>query len=127
MRAKAENVPEESPTAVSSDEVEVIDISKYRPKKVASLTWRECIKKIWKTDPLICPGCLHEMRIISFITETSLIKKILKYLDLWDEPGSPPLRDARDPPRSVNIPDEIVYLPIEDPAWDWQESPDLVG
>lgn len=66
------------------------------------------------------------MRTISF-TETSLIKKILEYLDLWDEPGNPPLRDARDPPRSFNIPDEIVYVPMEDPAWDWQESPDLVG
>jgi len=74
MRAKAENVPEESPMAVSLGKVEVIDGLKYQPKKVASLTWRECIKKIWKTDRLICPGCLHEMRIISFITETSSIK-----------------------------------------------------
>jgi len=59
--------------------------------------------------------------------EKGYFQKILKYLDLWDEPGNPPLRDARDPPPSCHIPDEIVYVPIEDPAWDWQESPDLVG
>jgi len=33
----------------------VIDVSKYQPKNVPSLTWRECIRKIWKDDPLICP------------------------------------------------------------------------
>ena len=61
-----------------------------------------------------------EMKNISFITETLQIKKILKYLNLWDE-------SARDPPRSSEIPDEIVYVPVEDPAWDGQESPDFVG
>ncbi len=40
------------------------------------------IEKIWKDDPLICPECDHEMRIISFITEIVPIEKILKYLDL---------------------------------------------
>ena len=75
MQAKAVVVSEEIPSDVSPDEIEVIDVSKYHPKKVPSLTWRECIRKIWKTDPLICPECLSEMKLISFITETSLIKK----------------------------------------------------
>ena len=30
-----------------------LDVSKYQPKKVPSLTWCECIKKIWNDDPLI--------------------------------------------------------------------------
>jgi len=59
------------------------------------------------------------MRIISFITETTLIKKILKYLDLWDE------QSARDPPYSCKIPDEIAYVPAEDPARERQEGQDL--
>ncbi len=37
------------------DEIDVIDVSKYQPKNVPSLTWRECIKKIWKDDPLRMP------------------------------------------------------------------------
>jgi len=53
----------------TSKEIKIIDISRYQPKKVASLKWRECIKKIWKDDPLICSECLSEMKIISFITE----------------------------------------------------------
>ena len=61
------------------------------------------------------------MRILSFIDNPVVIKKILKYLNLWDE------KSARDPPRSPQIPDEIVYVPVEDAAWDGQESPDFVG
>jgi hypothetical protein len=25
--------------------------------------WRECIKKVWEVDPLICPKCTAEMKI----------------------------------------------------------------
>ncbi len=56
----------------------ILDVSKHRSKNSPSLTWRECIKKIWKEDPLICAGCQNEMRIISFITEMTPIEKILK-------------------------------------------------
>lgn len=89
-------------------DIEIIDVSRYQPKKVPSLKWRECIKKIWKDDPLICPECLSEMKIISFITEGIIIKKVLKYLDLWDENSS------RAPPVVPDIPSEIVYVPVDD-------------
>ncbi len=52
MRAKAEAIMIENvDNEITSNEIEVIDISKYQPKNVPSLTWRECIKKIWKDDP----------------------------------------------------------------------------
>ena len=72
--------------------------------------------KLWKDDPLICPECQSEMKIISFIENQKIIKKVLKYLNLWEE------ESARDPPRPPEIPDEIVYVPIEDTAWD-QHNP----
>jgi hypothetical protein len=93
---------------IKDRKVEIIDVSRHQPKKVPSLKWRECIKKIWKDDPLICPECLSEMKIISFITEVNIIKKILKYLDLWSENSS------RDPPVIPDIPNEIVYVPVDD-------------
>ncbi len=103
-------------------DVEIIDVSKYKPKKVPSLTWRECIKKIWKDDPLICPECLTEMKIISFIENPGIIKKILQYLDLWDEERGSQLRtSSRDPPVQSVIPDEIVYVPIDD-GWSQSDS-----
>jgi len=44
MRAKADALSTtESETQTILDEVNVIDVSKYQPKNVPSLTWRECI------------------------------------------------------------------------------------
>lgn len=121
LRAKVETLSPDVDTEKIPDEVEVIDVSKYQPKKVPSLTWRECIKKIWKDDPLICPECQSEMRIISFIVSPVIIKKILKYLDLWEE------ETARDPPVQTEIPDEIEYVPIEDVGWGQNVDPAFVG
>ena len=121
MRTKTEAIEiEDTDNKIISNEVEVIDISKYQPKKVPSLTWRECIKKIWKDDPLICPECQSEMRIISFIENPRIIKKILKYLDLWEEESS------RDPPVQPETPEEIVYVPIDD-GWGQYETPGFVS
>jgi len=50
-----------------TDAIEIIDVSAHRPKKIPSLTLRNCIKKIYEIDPLCCPHCGGEMRIISFI------------------------------------------------------------
>jgi hypothetical protein len=97
-----------------------IDVSKYQPKKVPSLTWCECIKKIWKDDPLICPECQSEMRILSFLSEGPIIHKILKHLGLWDE------ETARDPPPKTESP-EIVWTPVSEVGWEYPDQPDIVG
>ena len=125
LRAKEELASKENKDQKTTVEaVEVINVSKYKPKNVPSLTWRECIKKIWKEDPLICPECLSEMKILSFIVEPNIIKKILKYLDLWNEErGS----QSRDPPIQAEIPDEIIYVPVEDAAWEQHENPGFAG
>jgi hypothetical protein len=39
---------------------------------------------------LTCPKCQGEMRIISFIDQPEVIKKILQHLGLWEEPHAPP-------------------------------------
>ena len=71
--------------ADSSSSLEIIDVSDYRPKKIPSPKWRECIKKVWEVDPLLCPKCGGEMKIVSFITENDVIRKILERLELWEE------------------------------------------
>ena len=117
LRAKAKQVEQTLDTAEENctEGVNIIDVSKYQPKKVPSLTWCEYIKKIWKDDPLICPECAQKMRITSFITQGSIINKILKHLGLWDEERDLQLRpeSARDPPPKTDIP-EIVWIPLED-------------
>jgi len=38
------------------------------PKTKPSLSWAECMKRIYEIDPLECPKCKSQMRIIAFIT-----------------------------------------------------------
>jgi hypothetical protein len=43
----------------------------------------------WEVDPLCCPRCSHEMKIISLIDEPDVIQRILRHLGLWKEPPGP--------------------------------------
>lgn len=55
--------------------IEIIDIAEFRPTRIPSPMWRECIKKVWEVDPLSCPRWHAEMKIISFIVQPEVIKK----------------------------------------------------
>jgi hypothetical protein len=67
---------DESATLEVNSEVTVLDVSEHRPRRVPSKTWRELIKKIWEVDPLSCPRCGDEMRVISLIHEPAVIRKV---------------------------------------------------
>ena len=72
-------------------------------RKQCRRNWARLIKKIHEVDPLICPRCRGLMRIISFIEDPPVIKKILLHLHLWEVPKrSPP---PKTPPR------DFVYDP----------------
>jgi hypothetical protein len=61
------------------------------------------IRKIYEIDPLLCPKCQGQMKIISFIDQHFLIKKILKHIGLWD------IRNHDPPdPKTNHIP-ELTY------------------
>lgn len=42
--------------------------------------WAEMIKRVYEVDPLVCPRCHGEMRIIAFIVDAVVIDKILRHL-----------------------------------------------
>ncbi|MDD4872049.1 MAG: hypothetical protein PHR77_15945 [Kiritimatiellae bacterium] len=65
--------------------VEVIDVSDVQFRRVPSKKWRELIKKVWEIDPLICPHCQGEMKMIALIDEAAVVSRILKHLGLWPE------------------------------------------
>jgi len=52
--------------------------------------WARLIKKIYETDPLICPKCAGSMKIIAWIEQEDVIKKILKHVGLWEVKKRPP-------------------------------------
>ena len=64
--------------------------------------WARLIQKIYEVNPLICPKCQGQMRIISFIEDQEVIKKILKYLGLWLVKKKPSPR-ANAPPVHIHL------------------------
>jgi len=54
------------------------------------LLWAEMIRKVYEIDPLICPKCGEEMKVISFIEDNKVIDKIIDYLKLTSKAERPP-------------------------------------
>jgi len=80
--------------AGTDDEVQALIESEAAPKEFRK-NWARLIQKIYNIDPLLCPRCFGTMRIISFIEEEQLVKKILKHLGLWETRNhDPPAKSA---------------------------------
>ena len=62
-------------TQRSISEIDAPPVSKELKKR-----WSYFIRKVYETDPLICPKCHGEMRIISFIDQPGVIKKFFNTL-----------------------------------------------
>ena len=99
------------------------DSSKERRKN-----WARLIQKIYEVDPLTCPKCSGEMKVISVIEDEEVIKKILKHLGLWDVKARPPPRKEK-PPGMIETPvdfsvsqilqsEEHLYFDVQYPAED---------
>ena len=52
------------------------------------MRWAELIRRVFEVDPLACPECAGEMKVIAFITErqSDVIEKILTHLGEDDTP-----------------------------------------
>ena len=48
--------------------------------------WAKCMARVFDLDVLTCPKCKGDMQIISFITDTPVIKKILNSVGLSTAP-----------------------------------------
>lgn len=44
--------------------------------------WAEMICKVYEVDPLLCPQCGGDMKIIAFIEDHRAIDKIIRHLKL---------------------------------------------
>ncbi len=65
--------------AEADDDIPVI-VENEMSSKEWRQNWARLIQKVYEVDPLICPKCQGEMRIIAFIEDKAVIKKILKHL-----------------------------------------------
>ena len=59
---------------------------------------------MYEVNPLQCPRCLHEMRIVAIINDKLVVEKILKHLGLWQpQAHSPPVS------KETKIVEEAMY------------------
>ena len=47
-------------------------------------SWRRFIKMVYEVDPLICPHCSKEMKVVSMIDAPDVVFKIIHHIDLLD-------------------------------------------
>jgi hypothetical protein len=52
--------------------------------------WANLIRRVYEIDPLVCPRCGSEMRMIGFITDPTVVKRIADHLRKRDRPARPP-------------------------------------
>ena len=76
--------------------------------------WARLICKVFEVDPLVCPRCQKQMRILAAIENPEAIRRILEHLGLW-------LVNARPTPRAHSPPglrpfheDSYSQLPVLD-------------
>nr|NIW37707.1 hypothetical protein [Gemmatimonadota bacterium] len=67
-------------------------------RRRARLTWAALIRRVYEIDPLLCPFCGAQMKIIAFILDRASIRRILEHLQMpaqCPEPlaHSPPLQE----------------------------------
>jgi len=84
-RARGERKKREAQSQVSK--IEPLPESSRKP----SSSWAACIKQIYEIDPLECPKCRSQMRIVAFVQDPQEIKKIMQSLGLPDSTAPPPL------------------------------------
>jgi hypothetical protein len=93
----------ESPSAQEATDLAEQDADGWRRRR--RLTWVKLLQKVYEIDPLLCRFCGTEMKIISFITEYPVIKKILTHIKFESQQPEPL---AHSPP----LFQDTVYVPF---------------
>ncbi len=103
--------------ARASDSAGNKDTQPSAPVTPAKLRWAALIRKIYEVDPLVCPKCGGEMKILAFIDDVAVIRKILDHLGLS-------LSSGTDPPHSHSPPPTLTTEPFMDDL-PWGEHADV--
>ena len=65
--------------------------------------WADLLRRVYEIDPLVCPRCKGTMRVVSFITQPAVIKRILDHLhrSSHTRPRPPPAPSSHPPSVSL--------------------------
>lgn len=84
-----------------------VTLPEDKPRQPSS-SWARLIKKVYEVDPLVCPKCGEQMKIIAFLQQESEIKKICSNLGLEDWRAPPGFAVCQEP-QLVDIFDDLQY------------------
>jgi len=74
---------------------------------IPSRGWAEMIRKVYEVDPMLCPQCGGTMKVIAFLSDFSVVDRIINHLKLTFVAERPP------PPRVVY---QELLMAAETPA-----------
>jgi hypothetical protein len=100
-RGKRRKVEEEEPTSTRPNLEDPVDTF----TRQARLSWAKLIRRVYEIDPLLCPFCGSEMRVIAFITDFATARAIRRSLKL---PAQEPAPLAHGPPHELELLDQIA-------------------
>jgi hypothetical protein len=63
--------------------------------------WAQLIRRVYEVDPLVCPRCRGVMRVVAFITEGRVIRRILDHLGASARRAT---QDRAPPPAAAAVP-----------------------
>jgi len=59
-------------------------------RPIPSKGWAEMIRKVYEVDPLLCPQCGGQMKVIAFLTDYTVVDRIIDHLKLTFVAERPP-------------------------------------
>jgi hypothetical protein len=66
----------------------------FRPRRY--YRWAELMRRVFEVDVLVCEHCGGRRRVLTFLTDPPVLRRILEHLGLPADP--PPVASARAPP-----------------------------
>ena len=112
MRARKNLPAAESESPASEKDKPTGPIAEYNRRE--RRRWAMLIKRVYQTDPLMCPRCGGVMQIIAFIEarQGDVIRGILEHCGLWEDPvRGPPCLPFRPTAPQAGTDSGVTYLP----------------
>jgi hypothetical protein len=123
-RAQKTGAPEAETVRIDRSALAAQKTHPSGPRPGSVSTWAMLIKRVYEVDPLKCPHCSGQMKIVSFVerSQQEVIERILRHCGLWEGPLRT-LATARAPPVSRTpspaASGELELAP-DDEFWEYQ-------
>jgi hypothetical protein len=59
-------------------------------RPIPSKGWAEMIRKVYEVNPMVCPKCEGQMKVIAFLTDYAVVDRIINHLKLTFVAERPP-------------------------------------